>query len=167
MKSRLGFNVNIWAVVAGLNLVGCATAYRESVVAQNESSTTRIFLAEYAQGWEALLDAIKSVPLDSVNREAGVVLTKWVENTDEKNLIEASGTGLPWIKARVRYRLIASKGFFEGKPSVRVTVQKEQQVQRDVLEGWRPQEPDGIAETTLLYRIGRLLDYKRRLSAVP
>jgi len=40
---------------------------------------------------------------------------------------------------------------------VKVSVLREQWVQRDVLEGWRPMESDLIEENTLLYRIGRII----------
>ena len=41
-----------------------------------------------------------------------------------------------------------------------MSVQKEQQIQRDVLEGWRNQETDGIQESSLLYRVGKLIEFK-------
>ena len=41
-----------------------------------------------------------------------------------------------------------------------MVVQKEQQIQRDVLEGWRNQESDGIQENSLLYRVGKLIEFK-------
>jgi hypothetical protein len=72
----------------------------------------------------------------------------------------------PYTKAQYRFRLVLAKGFFEGKPSVRVTVQKEQQYQRDVLEGWKNQETDGIQENSLLYRIGKVIEYRIRLQKI-
>jgi hypothetical protein len=53
-----------------------------------------------------------------------------------------------------------AKGSVDGKSSVRITVQKEQQIQRDVLEGWRNQETDGIQENSLIYRVGKLIEFK-------
>jgi hypothetical protein len=47
---------------------------------------------------------------------------------------------------------------------VRISVQKEQLVQRDVLEGWRPIETDSIDEKTLLYRVGRIIFIKMKLA---
>jgi hypothetical protein len=57
-----------------------------------------------------------------------------------------------------------AKGFYNGHPSVKVTVLKEQVVQRDVLEGWKPTETEPTEERTLLYRIGRLIYMRMKVA---
>ena len=56
------------------------------------------------------------------------------------------------------------KGFFEGAQSVKISVQREQLVQSDVLEGWKPVLSDSIEENTFLYRIGRIIFIRTRLA---
>lgn len=143
---------------------GCMSAYKKSVGGDTARVFNRIYLTEYNTAWQAVLDSIKSLRLDVSNREGGFVQTRWQDNTTEKNFIDSFGTADAFLKAQYRLRLTVAKGFFNGKPSVKVTVQKEQLVQRDVLEGWRPVESDEVDERTLLYRIGRLISIRTRLA---
>ena len=48
----------------------------------------------------------------------------------------------------------------------RLNHQKEQQIQRDVLEGWIQQTTDGIQENSLLYRVGKVMEFKTRLQEI-
>ncbi len=139
------------------------TAYKKSVGGDADRSFSKVFISDYPLAWDAAVDALKASSMEVVNRESGTLQTKWIDNTAERNLIEATGSLAPYIKAQYRFRLVLSKGYFQGSSSVRINVQKEQQVQRDVLEGWIAQESDGIQENSLLYRIGKVIDFKKRL----
>jgi hypothetical protein len=139
------------------------SAYRKQVGADLTQTYTKIFLTDFNFAWQAVLDSIRSYRLDITNREGGVVQTRWTDNTAEKNFVDSFGGADSYLKAQFRVRIIVSKGFYNGKPSTKVTVQKEQMIQRDVLEGWKPVPTDGIDENTLLYRIGRLIQIKLTL----
>ena len=139
---------------------GCMTAYKKSVGGDTDQVFTKIFLSEYNLAWEAAADALKASPMEVVNRENGTIQTKWIDNTAERNLIDSAGSVSLYAKAQYRFRVSLAKGNVEGRNSVRVVVQKEQQIQRDVLEGWRNQETDGIQENSLLYRVGKLIEFK-------
>ena len=139
---------------------GCMTAYNKSVGGDTEQVFSKIFIGEYPMAWEAAVDALKASPMEVVNRENGSLQTKWIDNTSERNLIDSAGSVSPYTKAQYRFRVSLAKGNLEGRNSVRIIVQKEQQVQRDVLEGWRNQETDGIQENSLLYRVGKLIEFK-------
>jgi hypothetical protein len=159
----------IWAAalvcVAAFN-TGCMSAYRKSVGADLSNTYSKIFLTDFNTAWQAVLDSLRNSRLDVSNREGGVVQTRWTDNTAEKNFVDSFGGADAYLKAQYRFRVTAAKGFYNGKPSVKVTVQKEQMVQRDVLEGWKPIESDDIDENTLLYRIGRLIQIKLKLQAL-
>ena len=91
--------------------------------------------------------------------------TKWTDNTADKNFTDSYGSAESYLKAQYRFRVNISKGAaYNGVPSTKVTVQKEQMIQRDVLEGWQPVETDTIEENTVLYRIGRLIAIKIKLA---
>ena len=47
---------------------------------------------------------------------------------------------------------------------MKVSVQKDQVIQRDVLEGWQSVDTDSIEENTLLYRIGRIVYVRSKLA---
>jgi hypothetical protein len=145
-------------------LPGCMTAYKQTVGGEGVQTFTRIYLTDFNTAWQATLDALKSARLDVSNREGGFVQTKWTENTADKNLIDSFGSADAYLKAQYRFRVTVAKGFYNGNPSVKVAVQKEQLVERDVLEGWRPVDTDSIDENTLLYRIGRLIYIRMRIN---
>lgn len=149
-----------------LALPACMSAYKKSVGGDSERVYTKIFITEYPVAWESAVDALKASPIEIVNRENGSLQTKWIDNTAERNLIDSAGSVSPYSKAQYRFRLSLAKGFYDGRTSVRVSVQKEQQIQRDVLEGWINQESDGIQENSLLYRIGKVIESKVRIQEI-
>lgn len=156
-------------ILLGLTLLpatGCMTAYRRSVGATTEQNFTRIFLSDSNLAWQAVLEALKSYRLDVSNRESGYVQTRWMDNTSARNLVDSFGGSDVYLKAQFRFKINVNQGFYAGAPSVKLTVLREQMVQRDVLEGWRPVETDGIEEATLLYRIERIIAVRTRLAEI-
>jgi hypothetical protein len=143
---------------------GCMTAYRKSVGATLDQSFTKVFVTDLNTAWQAVLEALKSFRLDVSDREAGYLQTRWTDNTSERNLVDSFGGSAIYLKAQYRFRINLDEGFFAGQKSIRLTVQREQMIQRDVLEGWRPVETDGIEEQTLLYRLERLISMRTRLA---
>ena len=142
----------------------CMSAYRKSVGASQDQVYTRIYITNFNIAWQAVLDALKNSPLDVSNREGGFVQSKWTDNTSEKNFTDSFGGAPAYLKAQYRFRVSVATAFYNGHPAVKVTTQKEQLVQRDVLESFRAVESDSIDENTLLYRIGRIIYMKMKLS---
>ncbi len=157
----------IWLIaLSALAGSACVSAYKKSVNASTEQNFRRIFFIDLNTAWQATLDALKSHVLDVSNREAGFIQTRWKDNTALKNLSESTNTTDVYIKTQYRFRVSVAKGFFDGRPSIQVGVIKEQLVQRDVLEGFRGVETDGIEERSLLYRIGRIITVRKRIEAI-
>jgi hypothetical protein len=150
-----------WVSVAS---TACVTAYKQSVGSDTSQVFQRIYLTDFNTAWQAVLDSIKNSRLDVSNREGGFIQTKWTDNTSEKNFVDSFGEQDSYLKAQYRFRINVAKGFYNGQPSVKVSVQKEQLVQRDVLEGWRPTETDTVDEQTLLYRIGRIIFIRMKMA---
>lgn len=144
-------------------LVSCQSAYLKSVGGDPDQIVSKVYQAEFQLIWEAALDVLKTTSLETVNREVGSIETAWIDNRDALNLLEAAGNPAPYNRARYRLKITISKGFYEGKPSTRVLVKREQEVLRDVLEGYVPKETDGVAERTLLYRVGRIAAVRRKI----
>lgn len=149
-----------------LSLSGCMAAYKQSVGADTQQSFTRVYLTDFSSAWESVLDSLKSMRLDVTNREGGFVQTRWMENTADKNFTDSFGNADAYLKAQFRLRVSVAKGFYNGRPSVKISVTKEQMVQRDVLEGWQRIESDHIDENTFLYRIGRIIFIRMRLAQI-
>lgn len=155
------------AVAAFLTVsgAGCMSAYKKTI-GSDSRVFSRIYLTDFNTAWQAVLDGLKYCRLDISNREGGFIQSKWTDNTAEKNFTDSFGNTDSFLKAQYRFRVTVSKGFYNGRPSVKVAVQKEQLVQRDVLEGWRPIETDEIDENTLLYRIGRLIQIRMKIAKI-
>lgn len=143
---------------------GCMTAYRQGVGGDTSRNFGRYYLTDFNTAWQATLDSLKSARLDVSNRDAGFIQTRWTENTAEKNFIDSFGNADSYLKAQYRFRISVGKGYYNGAEAVKVSVQKDQVIQRDVLEGWRPVETDEIEERTLLYRIGRLIYIRTKMA---
>ncbi|MGK5089762.1 hypothetical protein WDW86_19600 [Bdellovibrionota bacterium FG-2] len=154
----------LFIAIGAIGGSGCVTAYQETIGADSARSFSKIYLTDFNLAWQAILESLKQNAMDVTNRDSGHIQTKWTDNTAEKNLIDSFGSADAYLKAQVRYKVTASKGFYNGKSSVKITIQKEQMIQRDVLEGWKPVQTDSVEEATLLYRIGRILTMKTKLA---
>lgn len=138
---------------------GCVSAYRKSVGAQERKVFIRVYRADFDTAWMAVLDSLKSSRFDISNRDTGLIVTRWSDNTAQKNMMDGmrSASVLPYIKAQYRFRIQVANGVYDGYRAVRLSVLKDQVVRRDVLDDFHPEETDQIEEKTLLYRIGRLV----------
>ena len=154
----------LFVAATGLLTSACVTAYRQSIGNDTAQIFQRIYLTDFNTAWQSVLDSIKNARLDVSNREGGFIQTKWTDNTSEKNFVDSFGEQDSYLKAQFRFRINVAKGFYNGSPSVKVSIQKEQLVQRDVLEGWRPIETDRVDENTLLYRIGRIIFIRMKVA---
>ena len=161
-------SLKILVVVSlALGASSCASAYRQTVAGNGlQQVFAKTFVTDFNTAWQACLDSLKSIRLDISNREGGFIQTRWTENTAEKNFTDSFGGADAYLKAQYRVRVNVSKGFYNGTPTVKVSVQREQLIQRDVLEGWRPIETDSIEENTLLYRIGRIIYIKMKIAKI-
>ncbi len=144
----------------------CVTAYIESVGGDTSQAFSRIYLTDFNTAWQCVLESLKNSRLDVLNFEGGYVQTKWIDNTAEKNFSDSFGTADTYLKAQYRFKVTLTKSFTQEQHTIKATVEKEQLAQRDVLEGWKPIETDSIGETTLLYRLGRLIYIKTKLSHI-
>lgn len=164
-RSRSGlFVIFLTLILSGAALSGCVNAYKRSIGSDTSQVFERIFLTDFNTAWQAVLDSLKTVSLDVTNREGGLIQTRWTDNTAQKNFVESFANADSFLKAQYRVRVTVAKGFFNGKPSVKVSIQKDQLIQRDVLEGWRPIETDTVDENTFLYRVGRLIHMRMKIA---
>lgn len=143
---------------------GCMTAYKESVGGDTSKAFSRIYFTDFNTAWQSVLDGLKSSRLDVSNREGGFIQTRWAENTSERKFLDSFGNADAYLKAQYRLKVTLAKGVYQGRQSVKISVIKEQLVQRDLLEGWKPVESDSIFENTFLYRIERLITIRTRLA---
>jgi len=143
---------------------GCMTAYEKSVGGDTEKAVSKIYLTDFNKTWTSVLESLKSAPLSISNRESGYIRTKWISNTAKKNFIDSFGPGKTFLKAQYRLTLTVQKGIYSDKAATKVSILKEQLIQDDVLDGWRPVVSDLVEENTFHYRIGRLIYMKLRIA---
>ena len=127
---------------------------------------SRGFYTDYNTAWQAALEALKRHEKTIQNRQGGVIQTSWIDNTAEKNFIEGFGGDATFVKAQYRLNLSVAPGSYNGRSYVKVSILKEQVIQRDLLEGWKPVSSDTIEENTFLYRIGRIVLMKLKLKQI-
>ncbi len=139
-------------------------AYLKSLAVNVTQTYHRVFRTDFETAWQSSLEALKETQLETSNHEGGLLQTHWMDNTAERNFVDSFGNAGANLKAQYRVRVSLAKGYFNGLPSVRLSIEKEQLVERDVLEGWVPIPTDGIDEHTLLYRIGRIIVLNGKLA---
>ena len=148
-----------------LGFGGCRGSLFHQPGKADEKQYSKVLRSDYNTVWQATLDALNRFEKTVQNRQGGVVQTAWVDNTSNKNFIESFSGDLSYLKAKYRMNLTIAQGDRAGKPWVKVSIQKEQMVQRDLLEGWKTVESDGIEENAFLYRIGRIVFVKQKLKS--
>lgn len=143
---------------------GCGTFYQPGQ--DNVKIYSRVYLTDYNTAWQAAIESLKNYTRPVQNRQGGVIQTGWKDNTAEKNFIDSFGSTPTYLKARYRMNLSVAPGHYNGRPSVKISISKEQMLQRDLLEGWSLVPTDSITENTILYRIGRIIVNKMRLQKI-
>ena len=162
LRTLIRLLICVLALAASSGLAsGCAQAYRSSVGSVPEVYH-RIYVTDFNTAWQSVLDSLKSVPIQESNREGGFIQTRWADNTVEKLFSEQAA----FMKSQYRFIISVAKTFYNGRPCVKISIQKEQVVQRDVLEGWKHIDTDSVEENTLLYRIGRVIYMRTKLAQI-
>ena len=147
-----------------LSLTSCTKAYLRSLSGDPSQVHQRIYATDFNTAWLSVLDALKNSRIDISNREGGYLQTKWTDNTAERNFSDSFGGVNAYQKAQYRIRITLAKSIHKQKSAIKISLLKEQLVQNDVLDGWRPIETDSVDEMTLLYRIGRLIQLRMKLA---
>ncbi|PIR31305.1 MAG: hypothetical protein COV38_01055 [Bdellovibrionales bacterium CG11_big_fil_rev_8_21_14_0_20_38_13] len=149
-----------------IGLGGCASYDQFRYVTEEFEIPSKVFNADYPQTWQAVLQIMARYDLELKNQEAGVIKTRWIDNTLEVNFADSFG-GNDAVKA-ARFKLIINvvKGFRGDGEVSKVTIFKRQLVEQDFLQGWKVKPTDGILEQSLLYRVERLLSIDKKLKKI-
>jgi hypothetical protein len=153
--------ISLLALLWGAFAQGCAVLHQPGQ--ESNKIYSKVFLVDYNTAWQASLDSLRSFDKTKQNRAGGIIQTSWIDNTAERAFIDAFGGQQTYIKSRYRMTMAVAPGTYKGKPSVKISIEKEQQIQRDALEGWKEVLSDAIDENTMLYRISRLIFMKVKL----
>lgn len=123
----------------------------------------RIFFADYDQVLQAARKALIRYPIQTDDSDSGVLETEYIKGTE--GFISPGQKRQP--TAGLRYQLLFTfiKGKTRGKDSVRVSVQKKIEVQRDFFSDLEEIKSDGLEEEVILYRMNREILIERAILA--
>ncbi len=164
-KALIGFKSKLLCFVsASLLFSGCFLFHEPG----NEGVKTysRIFITDYNTAWIASIDSLKNFERAVQNRQSGVIQTAWTDSTGNQMFSDTFGESETFLKSKFRLSLTVAPGKHKGKNIVKVSVQKEMQIQRDVLESWKSVESNAVSENTILYRIERIIANKMKLKKI-
>ncbi len=126
----------------------------------------RVYRANYQTTWSATVAVLSQFDIEEQNNEAGIIKTRWIENTAQLNFSDSFDQSQSVQSARFKLVVNVSKGTLGGQEVGRVSIYKRQVVERDFLEGWSATENDNILEKTLLYRIGRVIAIEQEIEGL-
>lgn len=149
-----------------LSINSCASYQQFQYLAEEYEIPSQVFDADYTQTWQAVLQVMRSYNLSLQNQEAGVIKTRWTDNTLELNFADSFGTGDAVRAAKFMLIVNVVKGFRGNREVCRVTVFKRQMVEQDFLQGFKVIPSDGILEQTILYRVGRNIQIENQLKTI-
>lgn len=127
---------------------------------------TQVFKADFNQTWQAILQIMKNYDIAQQSQEAGVIKTRWIDNTEEVNFANSFDKSDAVKAARFRLTVNVAKGYRSSREVTKVTLYKRQMIEQDFLQGWKENNSDGIMEATLLYRIGQLIKIDNKLKEI-
>ena len=153
-------------LAALLSLSSCASYEKFRQITEELETPSKVYKADYNQTWQAVIQVMRKYDIAQQNQEAGFIKTRWMDNTLEVNFADSFGSA-DAVKA-AKYKLVVNvvKGFRSSQEVTKVTIYKRQLMEQDFLQGWKEMTPDGITESTLLYRIERLIATDNKLKEI-
>ena len=149
-----------------LILQGCASYEQFRYVTDDFEIPSIVLVAEFTQTWQAVLQIMRKYDIAVENRQAGIIRTRWIDNTQEKNFTDSFSKNDQVRAARYKLILNVSKGFRRGREVSKVTVYKRQFLEQGFLQGWKEIPSDAITEQSILYRIQRKIVIDNKLRAI-
>lgn len=147
-------------------LVSCSSYEQFQYMSEEFEVPSQVFNADFNQTWQAVINIMKRYDLETYDQEAGVIKTRWIDNTLEVNFSDSFGSSDSVKGARFRLVVNVVKGFRGDREVAKVTIFKRQMIEQDFLQGWKVIPTDGIQEKTILYRIERGLAIDNRLKKI-
>ncbi|MFZ4712376.1 MAG: hypothetical protein ACOYL6_01575 [Bacteriovoracaceae bacterium] len=146
--------------------LSCSSYQNFKHVTEEMEMPSQVYRADFNQSWQAVIQVMKKYDIASQNQEAGVIKTRWIDNTIELNFADSFGSSDSVKAAKFKILVNVVKGFRNGREVAKVTLYKRQLVEQDFLQGWKEIPSDGIQEKTLIYRIERLISIDNKLKEI-
>lgn len=149
-----------------ISIYGCSSYERFRYMTEDFSIPSKVFRVNFNQSWQAVIQVMKSYDLAYQNQDAGLIRTKWIDNTSEMNFSDSFASQDAVKGAKFKITISVIKEFRMGMEATKISIYKRQLVEQDFLQGWKEMPSDGIQEQTLLYRIERIIRIDQALRAI-
>lgn len=147
-------------------LYGCSSYENFKFVTEDLEIPTQVYRADYNKVWQEVMKITNKYPREVYNQDAGVIKTRWIDNTLELNFADSFGSNDSVKSAEFKLIINVVKGYRGTKEVSKVTVFKRQRVEQDFLQGWKVIKTDGILEKSILYRLERALTIEAKLQEI-
>ena len=145
---------------------GCSSYENFKQVSEDFEVPSQVYRADYNKVWQEVMKITNKYDREVYNQEAGVIKTRWMDNTLELNFADSFGSNDAVKSAQFKLILNVVKGFRGNKEVTKVTVFRRQRVEQDFLQGWKVIRSDGILEKSILYRLERALIIESKLQEI-
>lgn len=144
----------------------CSSYENFKNVSEELEIPTQVYRVDYNKVWIEVMKITNKYAREVSNQEAGIIKTRWIDNTLELNFSDSFGSSDAVKTARFKLIINVVKGFRGNREVSKVTVFKRQQIQQDFLDGWKTVRTDGILEKSILYRLEMSLKIEGKLQEI-
>lgn len=163
--NRTGKNLSIFLIIMAC-IVSCSSYDNFKNVSEELEIPSQVFKADYNKVWQEVIKITSQYEREIYNQEAGIIKTRWKDNTLEMNFADSFGSNDAVKAAQFKLIINVVKGYRGTKEVTKVSVFKRQRVEQDFLQGWKVLRSDGILEKTILYRVERSLNIETKLQDI-
>jgi hypothetical protein len=149
-----------------MGLQGCSSYENFRHVTEDLEIPAQVYRFDYNKVWIEVMKITNKYPREVYNQDAGIIKTRWIDNTLELNFADSFGSNDSVKSAEFKLIINVVKGYRGNKEVTKVTVFKRQRVEQDFLQGWKVIKTDGILEKSILYRLERALAIESKLQEI-
>lgn len=151
-------------LLASLTYTACVTTPPSTVAKNNRPDTTysRVYFGTFEEVELALKQTMIRYPQRIDNTEAGIFETDFIKGDARFQPPHTKTVYSSGYRYRILVRLV--RGKTDGKPSIKVQLNKRIEVANDFFSDPKELASDGLEEEQILYRIGRELQIAKAIA---
>ena len=151
------------ALISLISLFSCSSYKEFQSLREEDVVPAKTYNADFDQTWQTTLQVLQKFDLAMQSPELGVIKTRWIDNTVELNFADSFGKNESVKSAKFKIVVNVTRQDRLAKALTKVSIYKRQMIEKEFLQGSKPERSDGTLENTLLYRIGRILAMEKEL----
>lgn len=155
--------MKLLALISILSLFSCSSYKEFQSLREEDAVPNKTLPFDFDQTWQATLQVMQKFDLSLQTQELGVIKTRWIDNTVELNFADSFGKNESVKSAKFKMIVNVTRQDRLTRSMTKVSIYKRQMIEKEFLQGSKPERSDGTLENTLLYRIGRILTMEKEL----